>query len=305
MENRWWTYQRERFPLFKHGILILAFSAAALTYSRLLRGELTFFDLQTYTVAFATALTYFMQLRIADEFKDFEEDSRYRPYRAVPRGLIKLRELGWVFVGCSLIQVSLAYWLYPKLIVLLLVTWLYLAGMSHEFFVRDWLKARPITYLWTHMLIMPLVDLYITSCDWMVSGMTSPPNGIVWFLVVSFFNGVLLEFGRKMRAPEDEETGVETYTFLWGIKRATFAWLFALSLNFFAALMAALNSGNFVFTSLLLAIPFLAGVRIGLSFRGQPDLKRASLVENFSGLWTLAMYLALGPIALAYHIWIK
>jgi hypothetical protein len=31
---------------------------------------------------------------------------------------------------------------------------------QHSLFcVRDWLKARPITYLWTHMLIMPLVDL--------------------------------------------------------------------------------------------------------------------------------------------------
>jgi 4-hydroxybenzoate polyprenyltransferase len=38
-------------------------------------------------------------------------------------------------------------------------------------------------------------------------------NGFFW---VSFFNGTVLEIGRKIRAPQDEEAGVETYSFLWG-----------------------------------------------------------------------------------------
>ena len=45
-----------------------------------------------------TSPVFFLQLRIADEFKDFAEDSRFRPYRPVPRGLVTLTELGWVGV---------------------------------------------------------------------------------------------------------------------------------------------------------------------------------------------------------------
>src|SRR5262245_11209983 len=36
--HRWWTYQRERFPIFAHGALITAFSFSAVSYSALLRG---------------------------------------------------------------------------------------------------------------------------------------------------------------------------------------------------------------------------------------------------------------------------
>jgi hypothetical protein len=38
MPNRWWIYQRERFPVGAHGPVILAFSLSAVSYSALLRG---------------------------------------------------------------------------------------------------------------------------------------------------------------------------------------------------------------------------------------------------------------------------
>src|SRR5215212_9492381 len=134
---RWWVYQRERFPVFGHGILILAFSSSAVSYSAMLRGEWP--RVASIVVAFVSCFLFFLQLRIADEFKDFEEDSRWRPYRAVPRGLIKLRELGVVFVIAGAIQLSLSLALNWKLAGWLALVWVYLALMSKEFFVRDWL----------------------------------------------------------------------------------------------------------------------------------------------------------------------
>ncbi len=302
MSNRWWIYQKERFPLLRHGILVLAFSISALTFSRLLRGEDSFPPWSGAVVAFATALAFFFQLRIADEFKDIEEDTQYRPYRAVPRGLVTLRELGWIFVACAAVQLLLALWLHPPLILLLSITWLYLAGMSKEFFVREWLKTRPLLYLWSHMLIMPLVDLYMTSCDWLVHGLDKPPPGIFWFLVVSFCNGVLLEFGRKIRCAEEEEEGVETYTSLWGIDRAVLAWVIALSVNLGAALIASAQTETFFPTLALLAVFYATAVAVALNFRRKPTGPKAKRIEAISGIWTLAMYLTLGPLALLYHL---
>src|SRR5271169_216702 len=132
--NRWWIYQRERFPVFAHSPIIAAFSLSAVSYSALLRGTDHLPGWKPCVVAFASSFLFFLQLRLADEFKDFEEDSRYRPYRAVPRGLVCLRDLAKVWVGCIVIQFALALWLAPRLIVLLLVTWTYLALMSKEFF---------------------------------------------------------------------------------------------------------------------------------------------------------------------------
>src|SRR5690242_5377099 len=111
--RRWWIYQRERFPLLGHGPLIAAFSFSALSFSTLLRGQLTLPSIGPVLVAFVTALLFFLQLRIADEFKDFEEDRRYRPYRPVPRGLVTLRELAVLGILCALVQMGLALWLMP------------------------------------------------------------------------------------------------------------------------------------------------------------------------------------------------
>src|SRR5437660_5547988 len=83
MANRWWVYQHERFPILGHGPVIAAFSFSAVCFSSLLRHDPSLPALRTFLVAFGTAFLFFLQLRIADEFKDFDEDSRYRPYRPV------------------------------------------------------------------------------------------------------------------------------------------------------------------------------------------------------------------------------
>lgn len=300
--NRWWVYQRERFPIFAHAPLIAAFSFSALSYSSLLRGEIIWPTAQAFLVTLITSIIFFLQLRIADEFKDFDEDARYRPYRAVPRGLVRLRELGWLGAFGAFTQFALAIWLQPKLLILLLVTWFYLALMSKEFFVREWLKARPITYLWTHMLIVPLVDFYATGCDWLVAG-KSQTDGLLWFLCVSFCNGIVIEVGRKLRAPADEEEGVQTYTVLWGCRRAVFVWLGVLLLTAICAVFAALKIA-FVFpVALILGALILVAATISLHFLRCPKQGRGKRFEIMSGVWTLALYLCLGAFPLVSKIW--
>ena len=109
--RRWWIYQRERFPLAAHGPLIAAFSASAVSFSALLRGGEDGPRVASFVVAFVVSLGSFLQLRIADEFKDAEEDARYRPYRPVPRGLVKLSELAAIGVVIGAVQLVGALWL--------------------------------------------------------------------------------------------------------------------------------------------------------------------------------------------------
>ncbi|MEM7697607.1 MAG: UbiA family prenyltransferase [Verrucomicrobiota bacterium] len=287
MKNRWWIYQRERFPLLAHGLLIAAFSSSAVCFSSLLRGNAALPALGSLAVAFVTCLLFFLQLRIADEFKDFEEDSQYRPYRPVPRGLVKLRELGIIFVLAALVQALLALLLEPRLLIVLVVAWIYLGLMSVEFFARDWLVARPITYLWTHMLIMPLVDFYATACDWLLEDISRPPSGLGWFLAASFFNGCVIEIGRKIRQPSDEEAGVRTYSKLWGQSRARWVWLILVLVTGVCASLAAFQIGFLVPVALGLLIIWVVAVVIS---------KNPKRIELVSGLWTIALYLLLGLV---------
>ncbi len=299
--NRWLVYQRERFPLLAHAPLVAAFSFSAVSFSALLRGPEAVPTWRGFLVAFVTSLLSFLQLRIADEFKDFEEDSTFRPYRPVPRGLVTLRELGWIGVGAAIVQLALACWLEPTLVIFLLLTWAYLALMSQEFFAREWLKARPLTYLWSHMLIMPLIDLYATACDWRLV-QEEIPRGLFWFLVISFFNGVVIEFGRKIRAPEDEENGVPTYTALWGARRAVMAWLTALALTAVSATVAASLIGFTIPILLVLGFLLVRAVLISRSFLRQPMRRHTRMFEMHSGIWTLCMYLALGGLPMVWRL---
>ncbi len=301
-QNRWWIYQRERFPLLAHGPLVAAFSFSAVCFSALLRGDTQLPPLTSLLVAFFTALFFFMQLRIADEFKDFEEDSRYRPYRPVPRGLVTLGDLGMLGGLLAALQLLMALLLSPGLALWLMVVWVYFGLMSREFFLREWLKARPITYLWSHMLIMPLIDLYATACDWFVAG-SGLPGGLYWFLLVSFFNGVVIEIGRKIRAPADEEDGVDTYTFLWGRKIAVLAWMSALGLTASCALIAAALIGFTGVVAAVLCLMLVIATLVSLRFLHTPVGTNARWFETVSGVWTLLMYLTLGAVPLLLQVW--
>jgi hypothetical protein len=303
MSNRWWIYQRERFPLLAHAPIILAFSLSAISFSALLRGATSLPGWQPCAVAFATSLLTFLQLRLADEFKDFDEDSQFRPYRPVPRGLIQLRELGWLWACCMAAQLALALWLAPRLIFLLATTWIYLGLMSKEFFVKRWLKARPILYMVSHMAIMPLVDLYATACDWTPLGNARPPRGLIWFLVVSLFNGMVVEIGRKIRSPQDEEKGVETYSYLWGRGRAVAVWIAMMTVTAIFAGMAARQIAFQMQAAITLGAWIVLSAALGIAFLRQQKTAGGKAIETMAGVWSLVLYLSLGIIPLALNAW--
>ncbi|MGH9315116.1 MAG: UbiA family prenyltransferase [Vicinamibacterales bacterium] len=301
--KRWIKYQRERFPLAAHAPLVAAFSGSAVCFSSLVRGRVAWPSARAFTVAFLTSLLFFLQLRIADEFKDFEDDSRYRPYRPVPRGLVTLSELAWVAAAAAAIQLALALWLAPSIVWLLVVAWAYLALMTREFFVPRWLKAHPVMYMASHMVILPLIDMYATACDWWVAGLREPPSGLFWFLIVSFFNGVVVEIGRKIRARDEEEEGVETYSALWGVDGAVRAWLGAILVTGLAAWKAAERLGTTIPTLALLAGLAITCAAIGVRFARRPSAGGGKAIELMSGVWTLLMYLGLGAAPLLFALW--
>lgn len=293
MSNRWWIYQRERFPLLAHGSLVAVFCVSVLLYSTVQAESAVLPSIWQFLGAIASALILFFQLRVADEFKDFEIDRRYRPHRAVPRGLVSLHELGAIaFVG-AVAQFLIAILIDFGLVPLLVVVWGYLWLMTREFYVPAWLKARPVAYLISHMLIMPLLAYYVSAFAW-IYGAGRPPAGIAWLLVLSFAVGLVMEIGRKIKAPANEREGVETYSALWGTARSAGVWFGSVAVSV-AALAVCLSGvapaiaiAGAVFGFLLLAF---AATR---PLFGKHLSDRA--IEPASGLITLLLYLAVGPL---------
>lgn len=291
--KRLWLYQKERFPIVAHTPLIAAFTFSAIAYSRLSRGLESFIPLSEFWPGLVVALCLFFLMRVLDEHKDAENDARYRPYLPVPRGLItlaELRRLGYLALGIQVVVILIfqrpLWWLY-------LLMMGYLALMTVEFFVPKWLNTKTLLYMFSHMFIMPLFDLYSSGIDWQLNG-AGLHQGIWIFVAVSFFNGTVLEVGRKIRVPKNEELGIKTYTQALGTKAAGVFWLALLSITFALAMWALAYADIGWFSQLILMGIYLLLAIPGVLFCIKPQAKLEKIIEVASGVWTLAMYLILG-----------
>lgn len=291
--KRLFIYQKERFPLLGHGLLVAAFSFSAISYSRICRGAEGFVDEKIFGVGIFTTISLFFLVRIFDEFKDAEDDARYRKELAVPRGLISLAELRNIGIVLVVLQVTLNLLFVPPMLVIYGLILTYLLLMGKEFFVSAWLKNHQFWYVTTHMFIIPLIDVYASGLDWLLAGAT-PPLGLAFFFAVSYMNGIVLEIGRKIRVPQKETEGVHTYTSMLGINGAVLLWLLFLVVTLALSMLASVSAGygNEVFFVLsgLFVICVLPAV-LFLKNRTEPLSK---MIEYASALWTIGMYLTLG-----------
>ena len=295
---RFLIYQRERFPLLRYAPLVLVFTGSASTYSRLVRGAPGFVRWEVFLTGAWTALALFFLLRVLDEHKDARTDAAFRSELPVPRGLISLSELRSLAGGALGAAFILNALVAPRLLWALGATLLWLALMGREFFIAGWLRRHPTAYMLTHMAVMPMIDSYTTGLDWLAEG-DHPRTGLWLFLAITYLNGMVLEIGRKIRAPEQEREGVETYTRAWGLGGAPIVWLGVLLATAAAATIAGgLTGAGWVGPAFVLALLTVTALP-GLAFRRSPTPANAHRLDTAGGIWTLGMYLvlAIGPFA--------
>ncbi|MDR1688706.1 MAG: UbiA family prenyltransferase [Clostridiales bacterium] len=296
--KKWYIYQKERFPLLQYIPMMAAFGFCAVSYSIHLDNpdaHLSDISLPQYITAVITTLIWFMLMRIADEHKDFEEDSLYRPYRPVQRSLITLKELRFAGLVLVLIQIALSLWIDLRLAVTLVMVYFWFALMSFEFFVPKWLKTHHTTYLASHMIIMPFIDLFATSIEWVPRG-GAFSYGLLVYMISSFCDGTVVEVGRKLRAKENEEYGVDTYTQIWGPKRAMAVWMVCMTISGVSTVLAGFQVSVGFEILAVLSLLYIFAAYVALRFAKEPSPENAKVFEIFPGVWMLLMYFMLGVL---------
>ncbi len=291
--QRFYQYQKERFPFIGHGILIATFTFSAISFSRICRGAEGFISLKAYLISIFTTITLFFLVRIFDEFKDAEDDALYRKHLPVPRGLISFKELKILGIITCIAQILVNSFFNPKMFLLYIIFMVYLMLMGKEFFVASWLKKHPLTYVASHMVIIPLVDVYASGMDWLLAGVKAP-TGLLFFFAVSYMNGVVLEFGRKIKVPENEE--VNTYSTLYGADKATYAYIGILFTTLLLSIAAAWVAGYGLTGVLALSACFIVCSFPAWIFLKKKTVLTSKLIEYSSALWTALMYFTLGGI---------
>ncbi len=294
--RRLWLYQAERFPLGKTALLLAAFSASSIAVSAHLGGR-TLPHWGTFVAAWLVAIVFFFQLRACDEYKDLEDDRLYRPERPIPSGLVSLRLILWLAGLAAIVATGLTLTITPLLLVALVLVWAWLGLMTAEFFVPEWLKARPFLYLVSHMAIMAFIDFYLTGAEWLPHGW-SPPAGMWVFLGLSLVNGCVLEIGRKTWAPANERLGVETYSFLLGPSRSAQLWLAVGALAWALLLVIGFLVGAPLTIGGLSGIMLVAMAVTVWRFVGEPSPAGQSRIDSLAGFWVLSCYLLAGGVPL-------
>ena len=324
-------YLNERFPLGKNSIFVLIFTLSGYIYTGLLYNSkiikptlskevnrvLLFWDKEIDKVPiiwykflplFIIIFMFFFQLRITDEFKDYEEDLKYRPYRPVQRGVISLKALGKIGIATIIIQIILAHVINPKLIYFMLLVWFYMFLMTKEFFIKNWLTERILIYALSHVVIMIFITLvivkgtgYILESHFLETLYLSVEKygknifiGLIPLFALNYLNGIVLEIGRKTRRADEEEYGVQTYSKLWGKKKAAVILSLLFAVEYFLVILGLSYTYEkyFLFSGLVLLIILIISIYFMIKFL-KKDLS-GKIVESISGLWIVFSSMGLG-----------
>lgn len=297
---RWATYLRERYPPVPYAVALTLFCTTTLVVLRAARGREWLPDGYAWAAGSVNVFLLFLQLRVLDEFKDHAEDVRYRPELPVPRGLVTLRQLGRLWLLAVAVQLALAAALGLPSLLALAVVLSYSGLMRAEFFARDWLRARALAYLLSHMMIVPLAALWVAVGESTIVDLAVSRTALAPYLVFGYLNFCVFELGRKIRVPSREVAGVDTYSARWGYRRATLAWA--------ATVWAAAAAGLVTAASLAVAGPF-AGVAAPLAaiasaqavrFVRKPQHVGEGVFASSGALWFIGAQAALiGALAFA------
>jgi hypothetical protein len=286
-------YQKERFPILGHGLLVATFSFSAVSYSRICRGATGFISPGIFATGIFTTVSLFLLVRIFDEFKDAEDDAQYRKELAVPRGLISFYELKCMAVVTIILQVTLNLIIAPVMLVIYFAIMAYLFLMTKEFFIPARLKKHPFWYVTSHMFIIPFIDVYASGLDWLLAG-AKAPIGLLFFFGVSYMNGIVLEIGRKIRVPEKESPGVDTYTSMLGIKSAITLWLGMLTVTLALSMAASYFAAYGIIIQAVLCLLYVLCSIPAMLFLKNPTEKSSKIIEYSAAIWTVGMYFTLG-----------
>ena len=295
--KKWYIYQKERFPIIIFSIYIFSIVFATFVfcnyigqnkYNELLQNSFFIQVPKSYIIdyiklipMFIVAFLQFLMVRISDEFKDYEEDCRYRPYRPVPRGLVSLKELKILFIICVLLQIFITIIFNTKGLSLLALVWILFWLLRKDFFIKKAIDKYILLGVLLDELLMPILVLYLSSFIYV---------GInIWpILLISYIVSWIVEIARKIRCKEDEENGVKTYTAVFGIKK-TILILFILET---LLMLLQINVIGIVYLPYIVVLFILINI-INLLFAKKESRKLAKVTELSANIYIIITYFSI------------
>jgi 4-hydroxybenzoate polyprenyltransferase len=281
------AYFKERFP----PVHILLFAIVFFTsYS-----VASYFSVQPMHIGIKeligviAAVSFFFRLRVFDEVKDLQIDNINHPGRVLQSGRISLKQLFIISAILSVFELVWSCWNGPITIICWLATLGYSLLMRYEFFASSFLKPRLFLYACTHMLIMPLIMLWV----WSAYNHDLLHPSLYFLGALSLFGGFCFELARKIHSPDAERPTVDSYSQSIGYKTSIVCVLLFLLGGVFVQYYLLHSILSHLWAYLIIALLYLLTCVLYASLVKHPQEKKLRLAELFVSMFMLISYLSI------------
>jgi 4-hydroxybenzoate polyprenyltransferase len=207
-----YAYIKERFPFINMALFAILF-LTVLSVAHHSNGQILSLGWRE-SIGVVAVISFFFRLRVFDEIKDYQIDSINHPNRVLQSGKIHIRHLIWISAGVGLSEIAWSLMMGKYVLLFWLLCFGYAVLMRYEFFVSTFLKKRLLIYAFTHMLIMPLIIVWIWSAYAPVQGHFN----LFLLALLSVLSGFSFEVARKIHSPNSEKPTVDSYSKSIGFK---------------------------------------------------------------------------------------
>jgi hypothetical protein len=285
------AYLAERFPVVASLLTAFLLGGSADVVAQAASGARPALDHRTAASTFFVFCALFV-LRVLDEHKDFEDDLRAHPERVLQRGVVKLRELDALALLATAVLLAAAASAGLPAFAAAVGCLLFLGLMRAEFFVSAFLKRRPLLYALTHQGITPLLCAAVV----IARGASATPASF-WQAAAAAGLGLVFEIGRKVRAPEEEIEGDDSYSGSYGPARAAIFVVVsaAMAAGAAAGVVHALGAPSWAALPAVAGALFVSSTFIGFSRAVKPG--RGKILLGAVALGALLTYASIGVAA--------
>ena len=290
--SRFFAWSNERFPAAN-------IISGALSYT-------TMVSIGKHVAGFSLSLTWLdllgalaftahlLLLRIFDEHKDYAVDKINYPERALSKGLITLQHLKFIALPLPLLAIIWSVYTdngIGTVSYLWIIMFTYSALMAKEFFIGEWLVKRLVLYSFSHMIVSPMMILWIIAGGMKTLYMTET----IWIMMIlAFTGGIAYELTRKTRGT-DEDTNLDAYNKHFGVKGSIGIITLMNLISFISALQVLLTIREdiSVIAYIVLALGYTCTFYPTINFIKKQTEKARKINEGGIGLLFLGLYASL------------
>jgi 4-hydroxybenzoate polyprenyltransferase len=233
-----------------------------------------------------TVFLFMLQLRMADEIKDFGKDSKAFPERILSQGIIPLSLIRYILYSTITIELIMSALMGKSHLIYMIILQVWAFLMAKEFFRKEFLEEQVTLSLVLHQMILPPLAIYSALAFISIDDLV-PNLSLVLGLIYLSLIYTIYELARKTWSPDRENENADSYTRFWGINGAIFV---QMTLTLIVVLLMRFIpipfSKTYIWSAYGLAFIYLNTLTL---FKKKTTRKMSKMVEAGGSIFLLGM----------------